>query len=388
MLPRPFTKVPTTIALLLVGIGATVAMMALAALHIVDVVPAYQHVVERIDFSHMVLHWLLGPLLFAGALHVDAVELRAQKLAVGVLALGGTLLSTLLIGAMAMAALGVLGIHVEFVHALLFGAILSPTDPVAVLGMLKRTAAPAELETRILGESLFNDGIGVVLFVVLAALSSGGKVTALDAVVLLVRQVLGGAVVGLLAGWLVVRVVRVVNQPLVAIALTTALVVGGYVGAEAMSVSAPLMVIVAGLRIGTHNRNARILALDHFWHSVDHVLNAVLFLLVGCCAVLIPTTTAAVAIAMVAIVIALVARLVSVAASLALLKSSPHSLAILTWGGLRGGLSLAMALAVPAFAQRNALVVMTYAVVVWTLVVQGLTFSRLLRWANVSSVTH
>ena len=380
-------RLPSTVGLMAVAMVGSLALLALDHFNVVDLSPQVRQLVTDLDFGNTLLHGMLGLLLFAGALHVDVTELGAQKLAVAALALGSTLISTILVGAGSFVLLELVGVHVRFIDALLFGALISPTDPIAVLGMLKSARAPRELEVRIAGESLFNDGIGVVVFTVVLSIASGGSTSAGEVLTLFAREALGGGAFGLVTGYLTLRLLRSIDDYSVEVLITLALVVGGYAAAEAIGVSAPIAAVVAGLVIG--NQGRRLMSddsrahVDLFWKLVDEILNAVLFLMIGLAIMLVPVSTGVAGAAAVAIPLVLGSRWISVAIPLIVLRplraSSPHSVTILTWGGLRGGLSIAMALSLPVTGAHDVILVMTYAVVACSILFQGLTFGPLLR---------
>jgi CPA1 family monovalent cation:H+ antiporter len=379
-------RLPSSVGLMAIALLGSLSLLALERFG-VDVSDEVRDLVTELDFSDTLLHGMLGLLLFAGALHIDVASLGSDKLAVATLALGGTLLSTLLIGGAIALLLGIIGVPIAPIEALLFGALISPTDPIAVLGVLKSVDAPHQLETRIAGESLFNDGIGVVVFVTVAAMAGGHEVRAGDIALLFLREALGGAAFGLATGYVAYRLVRSIDDYTVEVLITLALVVGGYAAAEAIHVSAPLAAIVAGLVIGTRgpyamSDNTR-MYLDGFWKLVDEILNAVLFMMIGLTVLLLPFHRGMVTAALIAVPVVLAARWISVAIPVTALgrfrKSTPHSIKILTWGGLRGGLSIAMALSLPPSGGRDILLGMTYAVVACSILVQGMTFGPLLR---------
>ncbi|HSN25686.1 MAG TPA: sodium:proton antiporter, partial [Kofleriaceae bacterium] len=281
----------------------------------------------------------------------------------------------------------VLGGTLGLMNALLFGALISPTDPIAVLGVLKSSRVPRPIEVVIAGESLFNDGVGVVLFTVLLAASGGEHVAAEHVAWLFVREAIGGAVFGLVLGFIGDRLISSIDDYVVEVLITLALVLGGYALAESLAISAPIAAVVAGIVIGNRaetgmSQKTR----EHvmvFWQLIDEILNAVLFLMLGLEATRLQVDTQLAVAAALAVPIVLVARLLSVGASAAVLqpfmKKPPHAVKILTWGGLRGGLAVALALVLPASDQRDAILVMTFAIVAFAILVQGLTLQALLR---------
>lgn len=378
-------RLPASVGLMAIALLGSLVLLALDQLG-VDVGRA-RALVGELHFSDTLLHGMLGLLLFAGALHLDVASLGADKLAVTALALGGTALSTLLIGGAIAIGLSAIGVAIRPVEAFLFGALISPTDPIAVLGMLKTVAAPRQLETRIAGESLFNDAIGVVVFTTVLAIASGHEVGAGEVALMFAREALGGAAFGLIAGYLAYHLLRSIDDYTVEVLITLALAIGGYAAAEALHVSAPLAAIMSGLVIGY--RGPRVMSdrsqqyIDGFWRLVDEVLNAVLFLLIGLTVLVLPFHRGMAWAGLLAIPIALAARWISVAVPLIAFgrfrQSTPHSLALLTWGGLRGGLSIAMALSLPASGGRDVILGMTYAVVACSILVQGTTFGPLIR---------
>ena len=351
---------------------------------------------RHIDLNDALLHWMLGALLFAGALRVDLSELRNQRTAVAVLSVVGTVLSAGIIAGLSYGLLRAAGVTPPVVACCVFGAVVSPTDPVAVLGFLKQVDAPKGVKAIIAGESLFNDGVGVVLFTVLVGVSRGTGATAWGVAWAFVRQGAGGAGIGLVAGAGVYQLIKRVDDYQTEILLTLALALGGYALADAVGTSGPIAAVVAGIIIGNHGRAFALTEetwhhLDDFWELIDETLNAVLFLLVGLVTLNLHVGGRVLGAMAAAVVVVLVARVASVAASAAVtaVPQFPgqalgrRTIALLTWGGLRGGLAIAMALSLPPGAERNLIVPATYAVVVFSVLVQGTTlrpvFARVLR---------
>jgi Na+:H+ antiporter len=383
-----YIRLPTTIGVMLVSLIASLAILALDFLHAGLAAPV-ERLLAQVDFDEAVLHGMLSFLLFAGALHVDLEDLTRQKWAIAVLATAGVLISTALVGLSMWVVLGALGVAVPLTYALVFGALISPTDPIAVLGILKAAGVPRDLETKIAGESLFNDGVGIVVFLALAGLAARGHEPSGAGVALLfVHEALGGAVLGLAAGWLCYVLLKRVDQYTVEILLTLALVSGGYALGEALHVSAPIAVVVAGLFIGNRGRLFAMSDetrehLDAFWELIDEILNAVLFVLIGMEILVVGHVAAHWLAGAIAIPVVLGARLAAVGLPLNVLRPfrsfSPHAVKILTWGGLRGGISVALALSLPHSPARDVILTMTYLVVVFSILVQGLTLRRLVR---------
>ena len=383
-----FIRLPATIALMLIALLMSLGLIALDQLGL-GVAERAQGLLAEVDFNQTLLHGMLGFLLFAGALHVNLDDLVAEKWAIGLLATLGVVISTFVVGGIGWWVLGKLGIELPFIYCLLFGALISPTDPIAVLGILKTANAPKSLEIKITGESLFNDGIGVVVFMVLFGIAVEGRATgAVDILELLILEAGGGIAFGLLLGWLAYFLLRRVDNYSVEILISLAVASGGYALAEAIHVSAPIAVVVAGLLIGNHGRLLAMSAhsrehLDTFWELVDEVLNAVLFVLIGLELLVLKFSGPFVAAGLFLIPVVLLARFVSVAAPVTLLRLrrsfSPHVVKVMTWGGLRGGISVALALSLPPGAERDAILVATYVVVIFSILVQGLTIGRLVR---------
>ncbi len=395
-----FLKMPPAIGLMVLGLLTSLALVGLARLGVAPVL-ALARVVGSIDFSTLVMQVMLGFLLFAGSIHVDTRRLGRLRWSVGALALMGTPLSALLVGLAMYLVLPGLGLPTDFVYCLLFGALISPTDPVAVLSILTKANIPKDLEIKIVGESLFNDGVGVVLFVVLLEIAQLGpqEVTVGHALAVFLQEAVGGVALGTALGLGAAWLLRTVDNYQVEVLLTLAVVAGGTALATRLHTSGPLAMVVAGLLLGHYSRTGEVFSdesreyIDKFWELVDEVLNALLFVLVGLEMLVldIPGRTLAAGLAAVAVV--LLARLAAVAAPLQLLKLSTtflpsrHGVPILTWGGLRGGLSVAMALSLPAGAPRELLVGITYVIVVFSIIGQGLTIGPLVRWLGVAGPT-
>ncbi|MBP8838627.1 MAG: sodium:proton antiporter [Dermatophilaceae bacterium] len=348
---------------------------------------------QALDFTAFVLNGILSLMLFAGAMSLDATLM--MRLRAGILTFAGvsTAISTVLIGFGAWGVFHLVGLDIPLIWSLLFGALLSPTDPVAVLDMLKRAKVPKKIETLIAGESLFNDGVGVVFFIVIASAAGVGgghtEPSLTGALVVFVQEALGGIAFGALIGWITYRLCRSIEAASVEILLTLASVVGGYVLAASLGLSGPLAMVVAGLvmsagkerAFGEHTRER----IEGFWETLDEVLNILLFAFIGLDVLLTPTAVGEVLAGLLMIVVALVARFVSVALPMTLVRRrdgyGPWTIRVLTWGGLRGGIAISLALGLPASPYRSALVTATYVVVLFTIAVQGLTVMPIVRRA-------
>jgi CPA1 family monovalent cation:H+ antiporter len=378
-------RLPRTIGLMAITLAMTLVLMVLAFFKVVDLSHASAFVTS-IDFSEVLLHGMLAFLLFAGALHVDLHELLGQAVPVSVLATFGVLIATFVAGTLFWITAGWLWGSLSFLYGLLFGALIAPTDPIAVLGIMKKAGAPKALEAIFAGESLFNDGVGVVVFLTILGIVLGHEKPGVGSVALfLLVEAAGGAILGLALGWIVYRLLRSVDAYQVEILLTLALATGGYALAEAIHVSAPITIVVAGMLIGNHGRAFAMSEttrqnLDKFWELIDEILNAVLFVLIGLEMISLSLSATVLGPAIAAILIVLVSRLVSVLFSTALLrgkrKLSKGSIVFLTWGGLRGGISIALALSIPPVPERPLILAATYVVVIFSVIVQGLTISR------------
>ncbi len=384
-----FLKLPLTIGLMVISIGFSLAILALGLID-PDISAMEYGFVSQIDFGDFVLNGILSFLLFAGALHVDFKALKSQSLPILLFATLGVLFSTFLIGTAAWGLLYLLGIQVPYVYALLFGALISPTDPIAVLGILKKAGVPKPLEIKIVGESLFNDGIGVVVFATLLSIAKVGQgdVEMSDIGLLFLEEVGGGVLLGLALGYVAWQLMRSIDNYEVEVLITLALVMGGFWLAGKLHFSGPLAMVVAGLMIG-HERfrtsamsEETELYLDKFWELIDMLLNAVLFVLMGLEIVIVQWEGRYLIFGLLAIPIVLSARWLSVVIPVRLLQRRlefvPHTPAVLTWGGLRGGISIALALSLLDYMQRDLILTATYIVVIFSIVVQGLTLEKLM----------
>ncbi len=391
-----FIKMQTTIAIMSGSLILSLILLIASHLGISQISVQAERWLIRTDFHDLLLHGMLSFLLFAGALTVDINTLKQRKWEITVLSAASTVASAIIVGVVFYYLLAFFGIHMNFVLCFLFGALISPTDPIAVLATFKEIGAPKDLEVCVAGESLFNDGVGIVMFVTLYQLAFEGHhdVTAWQVALLFLQQAIGGMLFGALIGWLAVKLIATIKDPKVVILITLAIVTGAYSVALSLSISGPLAMVVAGLMVGSHVHRTpeRIkfhASLDMFWEIIDEILNAVLFLLIGFELLVLHTETAYLILAILAIPILLLIRWVTVAVPI---RFFPHwngrkinTINILTWGGLRGGLAVALALSLPITPQRSLIMAMTYAIVAFAVIVQGLTIKKLLPTADPST---
>lgn len=378
-------RLPGTIGVMIIAMAISAILVATGQVS-PTVRETARRFVEQIEFSQTLMQGLLSLLLFAGALHIDLNSLARQKFVIGTCATIGVVVSTFIVGTLTYLLTDMLGLSLDYLTCLIFGALISPTDPISVLSVLKSAKVPKSLETKLAGESLFNDGVGVVVFLTLLHIYHDPEhVTALGIVGLFLQEVVGGAILGLIAGWMAYRLLKSVDNYQLEVLISLALVTGTYALANHLHASGPIAVVVAGLLIGNPGRQFAMSEstrehLDSFWELLDEILNALLFVAIGLELIVLSFTGSIMLAALPAILIVLFARFVSVAIPITILRLrrsfTPHVIKILTWAGLRGGISIALVLSLPAGHERDILLAMTYAVVVFTVVVQGLSIRR------------
>ncbi len=383
-----YFKLPSTIGLIVIGLGMSLAIIGLGALG-VDIRSSAEKFLSGISFSETLMKGMLSLLLFAGALKINLNDLAKRKLVVISLATGGVVATTFVVGTAVYYILILLGLSLPYIYCLIFGALIAPTDPVAVLALLKSVNASKSLEIKIAGEALFNDGVGVVVFTVLVGIAVTGHSVSFGYVSLLfLEEAVGGIVFGLIIGWIAYRMLKNVDDHSVEILMTLALVIGGYKLASMLHTSGPIAVVVSGLLIGNYGRAFAMSAetrdhLDKFWELIDEILNAVLFIWIGLEILVLSFSFDFFIAGLIAIPVALFARFFSVWTTISLLKFrqqfSRNAVAILSWGGLRGGISIALALSLASGDARNLIVSITYVIVVFSILVQGLTLKRLIK---------
>lgn len=385
-----YLNLPLTIGLVVTALAASLGVMLLDVAFDLGMAMQASHWLKTINFSDSLMLGMLHFLLFAGALHVDLSELLKRKWHVLLMATLGLLTSTLFIGYVLFYLLPVFGLSMPLIWCFVFGSLISPTDPVAVLSILRRVKVPDSLKVKITGESLFNDGFAVVLFLLLLGTATGKiHITPAEVAHLFVQEVVFGVGIGLTFGYLAVVAMRALDEYVVEVIITLALVTGVYAVCTAIHASGPLGVVVAGLMMG--NRGARVAMSEktrghvtNFWELVDEILNAALFLLIGFEILIIPFSGSLVLLSVLVILLVLLGRTIAVSAPLTILQiiGAPVSKGahpVLIWGGLRGGISVALALSLPDFEGKDIVMALTYAVVIFSIIIQGLTMERLVR---------
>ena len=394
-------KLEPTVGLLMISLASSLGIMGLHWLFPrLEIVNEIQRVVGSIDFNEALMHGMLGFLLFAGALHVDLEFFIRRKVTIATLSTIGLLMSTFLVGWLSWLLFNWLGLEISFLACLVFGSLISPTDPIAVMGTLKTLNAPKDLEANIAGESLFNDGVAVVVFTGLVALwqaqtghavghgGHGAEFGPSQLAIFFLREAGGGALLGLVCGYVAYRLMLSIDDYKVEVILTLALVMGSYSLAWALHVSGPIAVVVAGILIGNRGRALAMSEevadyLEKFWELIDEILNALLFMLIGVEVLVMSFSGRGLLAGAIVIFIVLAARFVSVAIPIKVIglraQFPPGVVRILTWAGLRGGISVALALSLPPSPAKNIILSSTYMVVLFSILVQGMTIKKVLR---------
>ncbi|MBT8267489.1 MAG: sodium:proton antiporter [Bacteroidia bacterium] len=385
-----FLKMPITIGLMIITLLFTLIIIAIAQFDDTLLVTEKEFI-RNIDFHTVLLDIMLSFLLFAGALHTNFNQLKVQRWPVLMFATLGVLVSTFLVGIIMFYVLLILGLNVGFIYCLLFGALISPTDPIAVLGILKEAGAPKKLETKIVGESLFNDGVGVVVFLTIYSIanSTDSKIEAVDILTLFGQEVVGGIILGLILGWITYRLMRSIDNYEVEVILTLAAVMGGTILAHTWHLSAPLAMVTAGLMVG--NDTVRISAMseitesyvDKFWELIDVLLNTILFVMIGMEILVLTFEGNYIIAGLLAVPIVLACRYMSLWLPIKFFSKRldfvPKTNLIMTWGGLRGGISIALALSLTEIMHRELFLVITYIIVVFSIIGQGLTVEPIVK---------
>ena len=385
-----FLKLPNTIGLMIITIVFTLGVIALSYLD-PTLLNFEKEMISKLDFRELLLEEMLSFLLFAGALHTNFKQLKIQRWPVLMFSTLGVLTSTFLVGISMYFVLQLFGMQIGFIYCLLFGALISPTDPIAVLGILKKANVPKKLETKIVGESLFNDGVGVVVFLTIFEIASFGvdKIEVLDVFQLFGKEVVGGILLGAILGWITYRLLKSIDDYDIEVIITVAAVMGGTVIAQYLHLSAPLAMVTAGLIVGNDTvRNAAMSEttehyVDKFWELLDILLNAILFVMIGMEMLVLVVKGDYIIAGLIAIPLILACRYLSLLIPINFFKKKldfiPKTNLIMTWGGLRGGISIALALGLTNEMHRDLFLVITYIVVIFSIIVQGLTVGKLVK---------
>jgi len=385
-----FIKLPTTIGLMVITILFTLGVFVLSFFDS-TLLNAEKYIINHIDFKTVLLDIMLSFLLFAGALHTNFEQLKILRWPVLVFATLGTLVSTFLVGIGMYYGVQLVGFNIEFIYCLLFGALISPTDPIAVLGILKKAGVPKKLKSKIVGESLFNDGVGVVVFLTIfnIAVRGDGQVDPMEIIELFGVEVLGGIAFGMLLGWITYKLMKSIDDYDVEVIITLATVMAGTAIAHKIHVSAPLAMVTAGLIVGNDTVRSTAMSeitesyVDKFWELIDIFLNTILFVLIGMEILVLQFETGFLIAGLIAIPIVLICRYLSLIIPVKLFEKKldfvPKTGLIMTWGGLRGGISIALALGLTDDMNREFFLVVTYVVVVFSIIVQGLSIGKLVQ---------
>lgn len=386
-----FLKLPTTIGLMVMALVFSLFLILFKFIHPEWTVFATE-MVRSIDFTTVLMDVMLSFLLFAGALHTNVGMIRAEKRSIALFALVGVFISTFLIGTAIFYISNWIGFQIDYIYCLLFGSLISPTDPIAVLGILTKSNIPKKIEINIVGESLFNDGVGVVIFFTILEIARLGiaNVTIGDVAVLFVQEAIGGIIFGLGLGFIMFRLLKTIDDYEVEVMITLALVMGGYLLAQQLHTSGPLAMVVAGLFMGSSGLKQDAMSettelyVDKFWELIDVLMNAVLFVLIGLEVLILEFHVNYFIAGAAAIVVVLLGRYLTIHFLVRISKKwvavDKEAPLLLTWGGLRGGLSIAMALSLPSeWEAKSYIVFITYAVVLFSIIVQGLTLEKLVK---------
>ena len=384
-----FLKMPITIGLMVITLAFTLIVVVIG-LFDDTILMREKELIQSIDFETVLLDIMLSYLLFAGALHTNFERLKVQRWPVFVFATAGVLVSTFLVGTFMFYILNLIGLEINFIYCLLFGALISPTDPIAVLGILKQAGAPKKLETKIVGESLFNDGVGVVIFLTIYQIAKGGNdITFVNVAEMFAIEVLGGIALGLLLGWVTYKLMKSIDDYDVEVIITLAAVMGGTLLAQNLHMSAPLAMVACGLMVGNDKvRNSAMSEItetyvDKFWELIDVLLNTLLFVLIGMEILVLTFEGQYIVAGLLAIPIVLLSRYLSLWIPIRLFKKKlefvPNTNLIMTWGGLRGGISIALALSLTTEMHRDLFLMITYIIVIFSIIGQGLSVGPLIK---------
>ncbi len=382
-----FLKLPATIGIMIIAMVVSVFMVICGNSLFPDTLQHFSQLIRDFDFTEVLMGAMLNFLLFAGGIHVNINDLKEQKGPVMIYSTLGVIISTFVVGYGLYLIFPLVGIDLSLLYCLLFGALISPTDPIAVLGILKKANVSKSLETKIAGESLFNDGVAVVVFAIILSLAQGADVdlSFRHITLLLFEEAGGGIALGTLLGYTASRAMRNIDDYKLSVLTTLSVVMGGYLIARYFHFSSPLTMVAAGLFMGNFNKKFTMTSvtkdyLNKFWELIDEIMNAILFLFIGFELLLIPDLPDYWLPGIIAIVVVLIARAISIWLPTKIIpfknKFTPHTLKVLVWGGIRGGVSIALALSIANSTEKEFIVSITYFVVVFSIIVQGLTIGK------------
>ncbi len=382
-----YLKLPSTIGVMIIAMAVSI-FLVIAGNIFPTTLNRFSGLLKDVDFTEVLMGAMLNFLLFAGAIHINIKELQEQRAPIIVFSSVSVVISTFTVGVILYHVFPLLSMPIPFIYCLLFGALISPTDPIAVLGILKEANVPKPLETKVAGESLFNDGVAVVVFAVILQLSQGSDIDISLGNIswLLLKEALGGFLLGATLGICASNAMRRIDDYKVSVLITLSVVMGGYLIAHSIHISGPLTMVAAGIVMGNYRKRTEMSPLTRdylkkFWELIDEILNAILFLFIGFELLLIPDILSYWAVGIVAILIVLFSRFISIWVPTKIIpfreKFNSGTIKILVWGGLRGGVSIALALSVSEGPYKQTLIAITYFVVVFSIIVQGLTIGKL-----------
>lgn len=383
-----FLKLPSTIGVMVIAMITSILLVLFGNHLFPNQVNRFTNVIAGLDFTEILMGAMLNFLLFAGAIHININDLKQERGAILIFSTVSVVISTFIVGYTMYYLLPFINIEIPLIYCILFGALISPTDPIAVLSILQKANVSKSLETKVAGESLFNDGIAVVVFVIILAIAQGQDIdlTISNISWLIAKEAGGGVLLGLGLGWAASKAISRIDDYKVSVLVTLAVVMGGYLIAHSVHISGPLTMVCAGLFIGNKSKTSIMSAetkdyLDKFWELMDEIMNAILFLLIGFELLIIEDLNNFYAAGIIAVLVVLLARSIAIWVPTKIIpfkkKFSKDVIKILVWGGLRGGVSIALALSIESGPQKEAIVAITYIVVVFSIIVQGLTIGKM-----------